>query len=349
MSPTRPLRQTRCARPRALAVIAALALACAACGSTAGPKASSGTSAATATGTAAGQTATASGTGTSTAPALPGTGKPVVTIGDKNYTEQFVLGQLYLQALQAQGFNVNLDENIGPTEVTVQALDTGALAMYPEYLNVFDSDIAGYRHGFRSSLDAYAAAEHYALAHGLELLTPTPFSDTDAIAVTVAFAAANHLRTIRDLRRVESQLTLGGPPQFQQGSPGLPALEAAYGVTPTAFKSLAVGDQYNELDADVVQAADVDTTDGELASGDYAVLTDPRNIFGWGSIVPVISTKALSEEGPAFEETINRVDATLTTAVMRQLNQAVDVAKLDPAAVATQYLQTHGLLAPLTS
>src|SRR6202000_2940574 len=79
------------------------------------------------------------GTGTTKGPDLPGTGRPRVTIGDKNYTEQFVLGQLYLQALQAQGSSVNITQNIGPPAVFTQALKNGSLAMYPEYLSDFDS------------------------------------------------------------------------------------------------------------------------------------------------------------------------------------------------------------------
>ncbi|MGP0053447.1 MAG: glycine betaine ABC transporter substrate-binding protein [Solirubrobacteraceae bacterium] len=324
--------------PIVLTVVAALA--CGACGAGSGPS----TTLAGATSTPG--TGTGTDTGTSTTPTLPGTGKPTVTIGDKNYTEQFLLGQLYLQALQAQGFTVNLNENIGPTEVTVQALKDGTLAMYPEYLDIFNSAIAGYSRTFRTQLDAYAAADRYALAHGLELLEPTPFSDTDAIAVTDAYAADNELHTIRDLRRIASSLTIGGPPQFQQGPPGLPEIKRAYGVTPAAFTPLAVGDQYDELDAGTVQAADVNTTDGQLASGDYVLLSDPRQIFGFGNVVPVISAKWLAEEGPAFADTIDRVDETLSTATMRELNSEVDIAKLDPASVAKQFLETHGLLTP---
>jgi osmoprotectant transport system substrate-binding protein len=281
-----------------------------------------------------------------TTPALPGTGKPVITVGDKNYTEQFVLGQLYVQALRAEGYTVNINQNIGPTAVTVQALNAGSLTMYPEYLDVFNTSVAGYRHGFRTQLGAYLAAQHYAEAHNLDLLPATPFSDTDAIAVTYAYAAGNHLRSIGDLRRVPTPVTIAGPPQFQQGVPGLPLISEEYGVTPAAFKPLAVGDQYAALNGGLVQAADVNTTDGQLASGDYALLRDPRRIFGWGNVVPVVSGKALLAEGPAFAATIERVNATLTTAVMRRLNEAVDISQQSPATVATQYLETHGLLTP---
>jgi osmoprotectant transport system substrate-binding protein len=286
--------------------------------------------------------------GTSTGPgALPGTGRPVVTIGDKNYTEQFVLGQLYLQALKAQGFSVNITQNIGPPAVFTQALKNGSLAMYPEYLSDFDSTIAHEHRRFASRTAALAAGRRWARRHGLRLLAPTPFGDTDTVAVTDAFADAHHLRTLGDLRDVGASLVIGGAAQFQNAAPGLPSLSRRYGVAPAGFDPLAVGDQYTDLDSGMVQAAFVNTTDGELASGDYRVLADPRRIFGWGNVVPVVSTAVLAKEGPAFAQTIERVDRDLTLPIMRELNNAVDAARQDPAAVATQFLQTHGLLSPL--
>ncbi len=37
---------------------------------------------------------------------------------------------------------MQLNQNIGPTDVTLQAIKAGSLAMYPEYLNMFDTAIA---------------------------------------------------------------------------------------------------------------------------------------------------------------------------------------------------------------
>ena len=70
-------------------------------------------------------------------------------------------------------------------------------------------------------------------------------------------------------------------------------------------------------------------------------------MFGFGNVVPVVTLHALREEGPAFAATIERVDRMLTARVMRALNSDVDVAHENPATVATQFLQTHGLLARL--
>jgi len=275
--------------------------------------------------------------------ALPGTGKPEITVGDKNFTEQFVLGELYKQALRAQGYNVSLNRNIGPTEVTIPAVKSGRIDLYPEYLSVWNSSIAGDGRRFASEHRAYLAGQRYALAQGLQLLAPTPFSDTAAIAVTRPYGKANELDALADLRRVAATLTLGAPPQFQQDPTGLPALQQAYGFAPVSFTRLAVGAQYQALDQGRVQAADVNTTDGQLATGKYELLRDPLGVFGWGNVVPVVSARAIEAEGPAFPETIDRVDALLSTAVMRRLNAAVDIYGQTPTAVAKQFLQVHGL------
>jgi osmoprotectant transport system substrate-binding protein len=336
------------ARLAAAALVAVVSVACGSARTTSSSPTTTTSSRTTTTSTSSAATATTSSQNAATTDttALPGAGKPTITVGDKNFGEQFVLGQLYVQALRAQGYSVNINQNIGPTEVTVQALQNGSLTIYPEYLNTFNSVIAGYHHGFGTLLDAYQGAQHYALAHGMQVLAPTPFSNTDAIAVTVAYAQDNHVRTIGDLNRLTAGITVGGPSQFETGSPGLPDLNIAYGFVPIGYRAMAVGDQYAALNNGSIQAADVNTTDGQLATGDYVLMRDPRRAFGWGNIIPVLSAKAAAAEGPAFTDTIQRVDDMLTTPVIRQLNYAVSIAGQDPAAVARQFLQTHGLLTP---
>jgi|SRR5579862_3831654 len=276
-------------------------------------------------------------------PPLPGTGRPSVIIGDKNITEQFVLGDLYYEALKGQGYTVSLNRNIGPTQVTIQALQSGTLSMYPEYLSTWDSAVAGYQRHFTDSLAAFRAGQNWALDHGYELLNPTPFSDTPALAVNFNYGVQHGLNSIGDLIKVEGILTLGGPPQFQTDPSGLPAVTNAYGVVPAAFKALAIGDQYQALDSGAVQAADVNTTDAQLITGNYTLLSDPLKVFGWGNVVPVVPLKVIEAEGPQFPATINRVSALLTLSAIRQMNAAV-AGGADPATVALHFLQLHGLV-----
>ena len=277
--------------------------------------------------------------------ALPGQGRPPVTVGDTNtYPEQFVLGALYQQALMAQGYSVTVNRNIGPVEVRVKALESGTVSVYPEYIDMWDSSVAGYKGRFRTAHAAFEAGQQYALLNDMQLLNPTPFSDTGGLAVKVPYAVQNALSSVGDLRKVQATLTIGGPPQFQTDSPGLNQVEQSYGFVPTSFQALAVGSQYSALDQNAIQAAAINTTDGELASGQYFVLTDPRHVFGWGNVVPVVSQKALVQEGPAFMATINEVDKLLTQRVMRELNADVAVLNEDPVKVAKQFLQAHHLV-----
>jgi glycine betaine/choline ABC-type transport system substrate-binding protein len=334
-------------RPPAAAVVVLAALTLSACSGSGSSNSTPGAGAAPTT-----TTATTTTTTATTATTLPGTGKPQVTIGDNNDTEQFVLGELYYEALKAQGFNVLIDQNIGPDGIRLQQLKSGGknggIDMYPEYLNVWNTVFAGDTRHFKRWREAYEEGQTFASLHGLELLNPTPFSDTAGIAVTVGYAEQNDLSTIATLARVAATLTLGGPPQFQSDqTAGLPAMEQAYGFSPASYKTLEIGGpQYQALDQDTVQAAYVDTTDGEFTTGDYRLLSDPKDVFGIGRVVPVVTLKALAEEGPAFAETINKVSALLTMPVIRELNAEVDpyLAGKSAAGVASRFLGDHGLI-----
>ena len=116
--------------------------------------------------------------------------------------------------------------------------------------------------------------------------------------MTFDYAVENQVQSIPDLIKMSAQLTLGGPPQFQQSPTGLPALQSTYGVVPSAFKPLELGSQYQALDQGTVQAAVVQTTDPQLLSGSYPLLHDPEDMFGWGNIVPVASVRGARRGGP---------------------------------------------------
>ncbi len=289
-------------------------------------------------------TSTTASTTTTLSQLLPGTGRPSVVIGDQNYTEQFILGELYELALTAEGFSVTLNQNIGATSVSIQAMKDGTLDVYPEYLNVFDDSIADDTKPFSTLSGAYAAAQDWAAANGMVLLPPTPFSDTAGIGVSTAYAQQNGLRTLYGLRRVASAMTLGAPLEFQTSAIGLPAIEQAYGFLPASVEPVNTGDQYADLSAGTIQAAYVTTTDGQLSLAQYTLLADPRHVFGFGNVVPVATAAAISAEGPAFTATIEQVDALLSTTVIRELNAEVDLEHETPTHVATVILEDHGLL-----
>ncbi|MDO8185342.1 glycine betaine ABC transporter substrate-binding protein [Conexibacter sp. JD483] len=286
---------------------------------------------------------TTGGTETSADGALPGEGKPAVTLGTKNFTEQFVLGQLYKQALEARGFRVNLKENIGSTEIADRALRSGQIDLYPEYIGIFDNVVAGDTRTYPDVQAAYDAGKAYAERNGFTLLPLTPFTDVDALAVTPEYSERNGVRSVADLTKVPG-FRLGAAPEFRRRATGLPGLARAYGVRDLKFSPLTIGLQYDAIDNGKIDVAQVFTTDGKLEGGRYVVLTDPKNIFGFQNVTPVVSSRVLEAEGPAFAETIDAVSQKLTTEAMQRMNGAVDLDKQSPAEVAKTYLEANGLL-----
>jgi osmoprotectant transport system substrate-binding protein len=291
-------------------------------------------------------TAGSTSTPTTTTPALPGTGRPAIALGDQNTPEQFILGELYRIALSDQGYTVTTTQNIGTSQTSEQALTGGTLDLYPAYLNQWDSQVAGDNATFPTLADALLAGESYAAEHGLELLAPTPFSDTDGLAVTNTFAGANDLRTLAGLSHVAGPLTLGAPLEFSATGGGLSSIEQAYNFLPTSTQPVDIGLQYQELAAGTIQVAFVQTTDWQLALGQFTLLADPRHVLGFGNVVPVTTAAVAAAEGSAFVDTIDQVSALLTTTVIRELNEDVELLGESPNDVATAFLESNGIDPP---
>lgn len=283
-----------------------------------------------------------SGGSTTSAAAMPGEGKPPVTIGDKNFEEENILGALYAQALEAKGYKVNLKPNIGSTEIIYKALTSGKIDMYPEYTGVLLSTIAGQTKNPASAKAAYEEAKEFVEKEGLTILEYTPFFDADALAVLPKYAEEHKLSSIADLKPLGKSVVMGGAPEFQTRFEGLIGLKKEYGVVPT-FKPIAIELFYKDLESKQVDVEEVFSTEGQLLGNKFKVLSDPKHVFGYQNVAPIVSKKILEEEGPAFEETLNAVTKLLTTEAMQQMNKAVSIDKQSAESVAEQFLKANGL------
>src|SRR3954465_12721643 len=182
---------------------------------------------------------------------------PQITIGTKNFPEQFILGELYKQALEAKGFRVRLKSDIGSSEIVDRALTAGSLDMYPEYTGVLLSEIGGIRRAPRSAAGAYRAAKAFEEKRGFTLLAMTPFTDSNAVAVTPGYARRNHLRSIGDLARVRGKVLIAAPPEFRTRFEGLVGLRSTYALRNVVVKPFKIGDQYAALNSGKVWVAAV--------------------------------------------------------------------------------------------
>ncbi len=265
-----------------------------------------------------------------------------LTLGTKDFTEEFIIGQLYKQALEAKGCKINYKENIGATEIIDKALTSGQIDAYPEYTGESVATVAKVNKTVSSPAEEYALAKAFYAKRGQVMSQMTPFFDTDAIGVKKAYAQKYGLVTTEDLKKIP-HFSLGARPEFLNRQQGAAGMKSVYGLHNFTFKSLALGVQYQALDNGSVDAVDVFTTDPQLASGKYTVLKDPKNIFGFQNIALVINKNKLSA-CPNVLQVVNAVNKLLTNAAIISMNKAVAIDKQSAADVAKQFLQANHVI-----
>jgi osmoprotectant transport system substrate-binding protein len=267
--------------------------------------------------------------------------KPGVVIGTKNFTEEYILGQLYGQALAAKGYKVTYKGSIGSSELIDTAATSGKINFYPEYTGVIVLDLAKQK-APKTAAATYAAAKRFERSRGLTLLARTPFYDTDTFTMLKATAKKLGVEKIGDMKKVKS-FSYAGYPECQTRLTCLLGLKQIYGLKQVKFVPLASISVYTLLDQHKVTAGDGFSTDPQQLTGKYTVLTDTKHIFGFQNVAPVVAKKLASAGGMAFAHVVNAVSAKLTLAAMQAMNKAVAIDKKTPAAVASAFLKANGL------
>ena len=264
-----------------------------------------------------------------------------ITIGTKNFTEQYVLGQLYKQALEAKGFKVAYKENIGSSELIDTALTSGKINFYPEYTGVIALDLA-HAKSPATAQATFNAAKRFEETRGYTLLKRTPFYDSDSFAVLKTTAQKYGLKTIFDVKKVP-KASYGGYPECRKRPTCLLGLRNVYGLKSLKFVPLGTIPVATLIDQGKITGGDIFSTEPVLASGKYTLLADTKHIFGFQNIAPIVSKKLTTEFGSKLTSTVNAVSAKLTNRAMIAMNKAVAIDKKTPAAVAKAFLKANGL------
>ena len=278
--------------------------------------------------------------------AAPASKAVTISLGTKDFTEEFVLGQLYKQALEHKGITVEYHENIGSTEVIQTALRSGKIDAYPEYVGEIVQTAYHQTKLPKTAKGWWQMAKSLLAKDGYALSKRTPFFDVDAIAVRKADAKKYKLKTLFDLRRLQNSpqrpknFSIGARPEFKNREQGYLGMKRVYGLKKLKFVSLAIGLTYRSLDQKKTFAINVFSTDAQLASGKYTVLKDPKLIFGVQNVA-VIVKKSLAT--PQVMGILDAVSAKLTLPAILAMNKATQLNKQSPKDVAAKFLKANGL------
>jgi glycine betaine/choline ABC-type transport system substrate-binding protein len=269
-----------------------------------------------------------------------------LTVGSKNFTEEYILGNIYAQALTAAGYDVKTNLNLGSETIAYKALQDGEISGYPEYTSTLLESIFGAKTVPADAQQAFTQAKAQLEPKGQTAFEPTPFADSNAFGMLKTKADELGVTSISDLQGKSQDLNLYGSPECRERIDCLVGLQDVYGLQFASFNPVDIGLRYTVLDKGQADASILFTSDAQLfANPDkYTLLQDDKHIFPAGNPIWVTDQSTVQTAGPDYAATIEKVQKGLTNAVMQELNARVDIDKQDPAAVATQYLKEDGYI-----
>ncbi len=290
---------------------------------------------------------TACGSDDPTAAPSGGGDADTVVVGSFAFPESEILGEIYAQALKADGVDVKTKFNIGPRQQTIPALQDGSINLIPEYngnlLAYYNPDYTE-----RTTEEVDGALGDVVDKDKLRVLDSAEAEDKDAYVVTSKTAAAKDLTAIGDLAALVP-FSLGSNPQFGELGYGIPGLKTVYGVgakkgdvTFVPIEDFGGPDTVKALVDDTVQVADIYTTSPALKTENLVVLDDPKNMISSQNIVPLLSKAVYTKD---IAKTLNAISAKLTTDDLIALRDRVEGdEKASANTAAKDWLKAKGLL-----
>lgn len=278
--------------------------------------------------------------GTPSAAPAGSTAATTLAIGSQQYYSNEIIAELYAQALEAKGFTINRQYQIGQREVYLPEVEAGKIDVMPEYsgnlLQYYDAKTTA-----KSGAEVLSALPT-ALPKGLRPLTAAAATDQDAYNVTADFAAKYSLATLEDLAKVPGPIKVAGNSEFEKRPYGPKGLKSFYGIDATVVPVEDSGGPLTvkALKDGTVQAADIYSADPAIGTNKFVTLTDPKNMILPQNVVPIVSAKV----DDAAAAVIDKVSAALSTAELVQLNARSVDEQATSAVIAKDWLTQKGLL-----
>jgi osmoprotectant transport system substrate-binding protein len=256
-----------------------------------------------------------------------------IVVGSQDYYSNAIIAEIYAQALENAGFDVERQFRIGQRDAYMPEVENGSISLFPEYtgnlLQFYDTEATA------TEPDAVYDALVEELPEGLTALDYSPATDQDSYNVTADFAEQNDVTSIADLAGIEG-LTLGGAPELAERPYGPSGLESVYGVN---VEFSATGETtVDALNEGVVDIANIYSADPSIAEFGFVTLEDPEGLFLASNVVPIVSSDIADE----IADVINEVSAALTPEGLVELNLQSTQDQLNEATIATQWLEDNG-------
>jgi osmoprotectant transport system substrate-binding protein len=274
-----------------------------------------------------------------------------LAVGSKEFTEQLVLGQVLVQALEATGADVSDRTNLTGTSVVRQALESGEIDLYYEYTGTGWITILGETEPVPGAEEQFEAMKEADAANGITWLARAEANNTFAIAANQEAIDELGVESISDYAEIvnedPSRGRLCSSAEFINRDDGLPGVEQTYGfdLPGSEVVQLEPALVYTQVGAgDDCDFAVVFATDGQILTQNLTVLEDDQDFFPQYNLAVTMRTEVYEENSEQYEELFGEISGELTDDKLSELNARVDVDGEDPRDVARDFLEEIGIL-----
>jgi osmoprotectant transport system permease protein len=275
------------------------------------------------------------------APLWP-TGGSVVTIGAKNFSEQYILARLIGDRLEQAGYQVRYRDGLG-SAVIYGAVSSGAIDIYVDYAGTIWTNEMKRRDTPKHAAMVSAIGAWSARTSGVTVLGSLGFENAYAFAMRGDVASKLGLVSLDDLVRAAPQLKFGADLEFLE-RPEWAAIKRAYPIRFGNARAYSPSFMYRALESGQADVISAFSSDGRIAADHLTVLSDPRGaIPGYDAIVLV--GKAHGHDAK-FLAAVQPLIGRVSVETMRRANYQVDRddAKASPEAAARWLARAIGVV-----
>jgi len=267
-----------------------------------------------------------------------------IVVGSKNFPEQAILGEILAQRIEAQtGLRVERRLYLSGTYICHQALLAGRIDLYVEYTGTALTAILKETPNSDPRAVFDQVRDGYAQRYGLIVEPPLGFNDSFAIVIRANDAHRYGIYTISDAAQYTPLWRPGFGYEFQERPDGYDGLVKIYGLKFAATpRIMDLGLLYRALLARQVDIVAGNTTDGQLVTGTFTVLTDDKHYFPPYQAVPVVRTEVL-QQYPAIANALIDLSGKISDKDMQQMNYEVIGEHKDTAVVVSEFLRAKHL------
>lgn len=270
-----------------------------------------------------------------------------ITVGAKDFTEQYIVGHMQAILLQENGFDVDLKMGTGST-ITRNALVSGQIDLYPEYTGTYWLTYGKHEEVINDPEELYSKVKKEDLEeNGIVWLERSTINNTYAIALTRKQVEETGIETLSELAEYVNQnhnLVWAIDHEFSERADGLPGLAEHYGmeIAEDNIKIMEIGLTHEAIDRGQADITMVFATDGKIKKFDLVVLEDDKQFFPVYNLCVTIREEVVNQY-PEIEEILKPI-TELTNEAITELNYQVDAVGLPERLVARNYLAENGYL-----